>query len=401
MKIGLIKEGKFPVDRRVAFTPKQLAYMQEKYAGKITFVVEGSPVRAFSDDEYRENGIPVVPELADCDILMGIKEVPIPQLMDHKTYFFFSHTIKKQAYNRPLLRAIMEKGITLIDYEVLRNQGERVVAFGRWAGIVGGYNGLWTYGKKTGLFDLRRAKDCDDLEDLLQEAKKIQLPPIKMVITGDGRVGNGVREILLATGIKEVAPKELLNNYYDEPVFTQLGMGDYNRRKTDGGFDKEEFSREPELYESHFLKFTEVCDILFAAAYWDPKAPRLFEARDFAKEEFNLSVIADITCDIEGSIPTTIKASTIADPIYDVDRERMEELPPFGSQHSLSVMAIDNLPCELPRDASEDFGKQLMDHIIPALLEENSQLIEEATIVKKGQLTEKFAYLEDFVKEFK
>ncbi len=396
MKIGLIKEGKFPVDRRVAFTPGQLAEMQRRYAGKLTFVVESSPVRAFTDDEYREKGVPVVTDLEDCDILMGIKEVPIPQLLDEKTYFFFSHTIKKQAYNRPLLLAIMEKKITLVDYEVLRNLGERVVAFGRWAGIVGGYNGLWTYGKKTGLFDLKRAKDCYDLEVLLQEVKKIQLPPIKMVITGDGRVGKGVQEILLATGIKEVSPKELLNKYYDEPVFALLGMEDYNRRKTDGGYDKEEFCSEPELYESHFLKYTEVCDILFAAAYWDPKAPRLFDAQESAKEEFNLSVIADITCDIEGSIPTTLKASTIADPVYDVDREKMEVIPPFGSQHSLSVMAIDNLPCELPRDASEEFGADEF-----CSLEENNPIIEEATIVKEGQLTDKFSYLEDFVKELK
>jgi len=399
MKIGLIKEGKFPVDRRVAFTPEQLKELNQTYQGRASFVVQESDIRAFSDDEYREAGIPVLSDISDCDILMGIKEVPIPELLSNKTYFFFSHTIKAQSYNRGLLQAVLRKGIRLIDYEVLRNGGERVVAFGRWAGVVGSYNGLWTYGKKAGLFDLKRAKDCFDLMELQEEIKKIQLPPIKMVITGNGRVGNGVKEILEVAGIREVSPKELLNNYYDEPVFAQLAMEDYNRRKTDGGYDKDEFYTNPERYESHFLKYSEVSEILFAAAYWDPKAPKLFEQKDVGKEEFNLSVIADITCDIDGSIPTTIKPSSISDPVYDVDRITNEALPAFGSQHSISVMAIDNLPCELPRDASRDFGVQLMENVIPALLEENNEIISGATIAQDGQLTGKYAYLENFVKE--
>ncbi|MBD8489676.1 alanine dehydrogenase [Echinicola sp. CAU 1574] len=398
MKIGLIKEGKIPVDRRVAFSPEQLKDLNETYEGQAVFVVQKSDLRAYIDEEYLNAGIELVSDVSDCDVLMGIKEVPIDQLIADKTYFFFSHTIKAQPYNRGLLRAVLEKNIRLIDYEVLRANNERVVAFGRWAGIVGGYNGLWTYGKKASLFDMKRAKDCFDLKELHDEVRNIQLPPIKMVITGNGRVGNGVKEILEVAGIREVSPKELLNNYYDEPVFAQLAMEDYNRRKTDGEYDKEEFYSQPEKYESHFLKYTEVSDILFAAAFWDPRAPKLFTAKDVAKDDFNLSVIADITCDIDGSVPTTIKPSTIADPVYDVDRETMEEIPAFGEQLSISVMAIDNLPCELPRDASADFGSQLMKAVIPALLEEGNPIIEEATIAKNGVLTPKYSYLEDFVK---
>lgn len=394
MKIGLIKEGKVPSDRRVAFSPQQLKTMNEAYAGRAVFVVEKSDIRAFKNEEYEEEGIEVVDDVSDCDVLMGIKEVPIASLMEGKTYFFFSHTIKAQPYNRGLLQAVLEKDIRLVDYEVLRNAGERVVAFGRWAGIVGGYNGLWTYGKKTGLFDMKRAKDCFDLMELHEEVKQIQLPPIKMVITGNGRVGNGVKEILQVAGIREVSPKELLQNYYDEPVFVQLAMEDYNRRKTDGGYDKAEFYSQPEKYESHFLKFAEVSDVLFAAAFWDPKAPKLFERKDVVSEDFNLSVIADITCDIDGSVPTTVKPSTIDAPVYDVDRESFEVLPAFGEQLSISVMAIDNLPCELPRDASEDFGSQLMETVIPALLEDESGIIEKATIAENGELTHYFDYLE-------
>ncbi|AWW31125.1 alanine dehydrogenase [Echinicola strongylocentroti] len=399
MKIGLIKEGKVPVDRRVAFSPEQLNIMSKRYEGKLSFVVQRSDVRAFKNDEYEAVGIPMVDDVSDCEVLMGIKEVPIPLLIGDKTYFFFSHTIKAQPYNRGLLQKVLEKGIRLIDYEVLRNSSERVVAFGRWAGIVGGYNGLWTYGKKTGLFDMKRAKDCFDLKELHEEVKSIQLPPIKMVITGNGRVGNGVKEILEVAGIREVNPKELLQNYYDEPVFAQLAMEDYNRRKTDGGYEKGEFYSQPEKYESHFLKYAEVSDVLFAAAFWDPKAPKLFERKDVASEDFNLSVIADITCDIDGSVPTTVKPCTIDDPVYDVDRESFEVLPAFGEQLSISVMAIDNLPCELPRDASEDFGRQLMETVIPALLEEGKPIIEKATIAKAGELTTYFDYLEDFVRE--
>ncbi|QDH78902.1 alanine dehydrogenase [Echinicola soli] len=399
MKIGLIKEGKVPTDRRVAFSPRQLKAMNEAYAGRAFFVVEKSDIRAFKDEEYEEAGIDVVDDVSDCEVLMGIKEVPIPSLISNKTYFFFSHTIKAQPYNRELLQVILEKGIRLIDYEVLRDDNERIVAFGKWAGIVGGYNGLWTYGKKTGLFDLKRAKDCFDLKELHEEVKSIQLPPIKMIITGNGRVGNGVKEILEVAGIREVSPKELLQNYYDEPVFAQLAMEDYNRRKTDGGYDKAEFYSQPEKYESHFLKYAEVSDILFASAFWDPKAPKLFEKRDVASEDFNLSVIADITCDIDGSVPTTVKPCTIDDPVYDVDRLSFEVLPAFGEQLSISVMAIDNLPCELPRDASEDFGRQLMETVIPALLEEGNPIIEKATIAKAGQLTTYFEYLENFVRE--
>ncbi|WP_194775248.1 NAD(P)-dependent oxidoreductase [Pararhodonellum marinum] len=397
MKIGVIKEGKVPVDRRVAFSPDRLAALQLQYAERISFKVAPSSIRCFSDQEYRDQGIEVDADLSDCDVLFGIKEVPVDQLIPGKTYFFFSHTIKKQAYNQTLIQAVLAKNIRLIDYEVLKNEeGERIVAFGRWAGIVGAYNGLWTYGQKSGLYDLKRAKDCFDRNELDRELGKVQLPPIKIVVTGDGRVAGGVLEVMNTVGILQVTPVDFLHKYFDEPVFTQIGAEIYNRRKTDGGFEKEEFYKHPEKYESHFLKFAEVSDMLIAAAYWDPKAPKLFSSDQLADEDFNLSVIADITCDINGSIPTTIRPSTINDPVYDIDRETKEELPAFGKQISISVMAIDNLPTELPRDASEDFGNQLSQYIIPALLEADSPMLEKATITLKGALTPNFEYLSEY-----
>lgn len=400
MKIGIIREGKVPPDARVPFTPAQLRQISEKYGSELTFLVESSPFRCYSDDEYLAQGIEVVEDISKADYLFGVKEVPIDKLISDKTYFFFSHTIKKQIKNRQLLRSILHKNIRLIDYEVLKDEsGERVVAFGKWAGIVGAYNAFLTYGKKTGLYDLRRATECRDLEDLKFELKKVTLPPVKIVVTGHGRVGKGALEILQILRIAQVDVHEFLHNYFEEPVFVILSSGDFNRRKSDGGFDREEFYANPELYESHFLKFAEAAEILIAAAYWNPGAPRLFEMEDINSPDFSISVIADITCDVGGSIPTTFRASTILDPIYDVDRETGVELPAFGKQTSISVMAIDNLPCELPRESSAEFGNQLIDWVIPALFEENSPILERATIARDGDLTLEYMYLSDFVAE--
>ncbi|MCL6258476.1 NAD(P)-dependent oxidoreductase [Aquiflexum sp. TKW24L] len=400
MKIGLIKEGKNPPDRRVPFTPQQLSFLSELYKDTLSFYVESSPFRCFSDEEYIQEGIEVVGDNSFCDLLMGVKEVPVSQLIPNKSYVFFSHTIKGQAQNRKLLQSVLEKNITLMDYEVLKDEhGNRTVAFGHWAGIVGAYNGLWAYGKKSGLYDLKRAFECFDKRELDQELLKVQLPPIKIVVTGRGRVGKGVVEVLNQVGIRQVGPKELLLQYFDEAVYTILSTEEYYRRKTDGGYDKEEFYAFPDKYESHFLKFAEVSDILMAASYWDPKAPKLFKMEDISSDEFSISVIADITCDINGSIPTTVKNCSTLNPIFDIDRESFQVLPAFGKQTSISVMAIDNLPTELPRDASEDFGVQLMQHFIPELIEEESKVLDKATIAKEGDLTIEFIFLRDYVNE--
>lgn len=398
MNIGIIREGKNPPDRRVPFCPDQLKSLSERFGEKLNFIVESSPVRSYTDEEYRDVGIEVSEDISEADVFFGVKEVPISKLIPNKTYFFFSHTIKKQHYNKTLLQAILEKNIRLIDYEALKDdQGNRVVAFGRWAGIVGAYNALWTYGKKTALYDIKRASECKDFEELKSELKNVQLPPIKIVVTGAGRVGKGVKEILEALNIPEVETHEFLHLYFEEPVFTVLSTSDYNRRKADGGYDREEFYASPEKFESHFLKFAEAGEMLIAAAYWDPQAPRLFKLEDINSPDFSLSVIADVTCDIGGSIPTTIRASTILDPVYDVDRETGSVIPAFGSQTSISVMAIDNLPCELPRESSRAFGQMLEQWVIPALLEENSPILERATVARDGDLTLEFMYLKDFV----
>ena len=399
VKIGLIREGKTPVDNRVALTPEQAAQLKNKYPG-MDVIVQPSKIRCFKDTEYAENGIKVTDQIDDCDIFLGIKEVPINELIHNKTYFFFSHTIKKQPYNRQLLMEVLIKNIRLIDYEVLKDQkGRRLVAFGRYAGIVGAYNGILTYGLRHNLFELKRAKDCFDYNELKNEYEKVKLPPIKIVVTGKGRVGQGAVEVLEGMNIKRVWPKDLSKNY-DYPVYTQLLSRDYYKRKDNEKFNLDDLYNHPADFISDFDKFINDADLLIAGAYWDPRAPVLFTREDMLKSNFNLKVIADITCDIEGSIPSTKKASTIEEPFYDYNPAMDQVEPSFNSLKNVTVMAIDNLPSELPRDASRDFGDTLLKHVIPHLLDnDQDKIIKRATIAEKGQLTDEYKYLSDYVAE--
>jgi saccharopine dehydrogenase (NAD+, L-lysine forming) len=398
LKIGLIREGKIPPDKRVPFTPLQAEEIEQRYSN-VKIICQQSVVRCFSDDEYQALDIAVSPDVRDCDILMGIKEVPIHDLIPGKTYLFFSHTIKKQSYNRQLLQEILRKKIRLIDYEALKDRhGNRLVAFGRYAGIVGAYNALWTYGKRYNTYSLRRAYQCFDINDLKLELRKVKLSPVKIILTGAGRVGRGSMETLDSAGIRKVSPQLFLQMNFDEPVYVQLSSVDYHRRKEGGHFNREEFHKYPERYESYFLEYAKVADILIAGAYWNPNAPVLFTPEDMLSPDYNIKVIADITCDINGSIPSTKKASSITDPIYDYDPSSNTIQSPLSSDRFVTVMAIDNLPCELPRSASEEFGRDLIDRILPALTgDDKEEVIERATITRDGSLTKHFEYLQDYV----
>lgn len=398
INIALIREGKIPVDRRVTLTPQQAIEVQEKFP-HVKVYCQRSEHRCFTDAQYEELGIPLADDVSHCDILLGVKEVPIPELIADKTYLFFSHTIKKQAYNRELLQQILKKNIRLIDYERLTNdKGNRIVAFGRFAGIVGAYNGLYTYGQKLGLYDIRRAKDCYDLEDLKTEYAKIKLPPIKIALTGAGRVANGAMEVLDGIGIRKVTPKEYLKENFDEPVYAQLFVTDYNLKKGGGDFSRQEFFKHPEQFEPGFQPYTKVTDLFIAGAFWDHRAPVLFFREDMLAEDFQIKVIADITCDIEGSIPSTKRPSTIEKPVYDYDPQEDQVIDkPYAERKNVSVMAIDNLPSELPRDASRSFGENLIKYVFPNLLGEDEGMIARATIAKQGKLTASYQYLQDYV----
>ncbi|MEO5601757.1 MAG: NAD(P)-dependent oxidoreductase [Cyclobacteriaceae bacterium] len=398
IKIGLIREGKIPPDKRVVFTPIQAEEIQLRFQD-VKIICQSSEVRCFPDKEYQDLDIDVASDISHCDILMGIKEVPLEALIPHKIYLFFSHTIKKQPYNKKLLQEILRKNITLIDYEALKDRhGNRMVAFGRYAGIVGAYNALWTFGKRFGDFQMRRAYSCHDVNDLKLELRKVNLPPVKIILTGAGRVGKGSMETLDTAGLRKVNTHDFLHRNFDEAVYVQLSSSDYHKRKEGGHFNRDEFHRFPERYASYFHEYTGVADILIAGAYWNPKAPVLFTRENMMASEFKVKVIADITCDVNGSIPSTKIASSITDPIYDYDPHTDSIKPPLSDQKFVTVMAIDNLPCELPRSASEEFGRDLIDRVLPILIgEDKDEVIERATITHKGLLTENFQHLQDYV----
>ncbi len=398
IKIGLIREEKVPYDTRTPITPRQARIIKETYS-LVNLYCQSSKIRCYSDSEYQNEGVEIVKEINHCDILLGVKEVKIDSLISGKTYLFFSHTIKKQSYNQHLLKKIIEKKIRLIDYECLTNEnGIRVIAFGRWAGIVGAYNALWTYGKKYGSYSIKRAFECKDLHELFTELKKVELPPIKILITGNGRVSGGGLEVLNALGIKKVDPEQYLFQQFEHPVYTQIDVDVYTKRKDKAPFSFDHFFQNPDQYKSNFKTFTKATDVLIMAAFWNPKAPRLFSLEEVKDQSFRIRVIADITCDIDGSVPTTIRSTTIEDPVYDYDLQNFMELEAFSDEEQLSVMAIDNLPNELPRDASESFGEQLVEFVLPDLLMGyNQPIIKNAIIAEDGDLTPKFEYLRDYL----
>ncbi len=397
--IGLLREGRTPPDRRVALTPKKCVELQDAYPG-LRVRVQPSPHRAFADQEYRDLGLEVSDDMAACNVLLGVKEVPVAALLPGKTYLFFSHTIKKQPANRQLLQVILREHITLIDYELLTNAaGERVVAFGHWAGIVGAYNGLLTYGRKHGLFTLKPAWQCVDMEDMEEEFFKVKrLPAIKIAVTGSGRVAQGAVEVLGRMGIRRVSVYDYLYLDFTEPVYAQLRSSDYNRRRDGRVWDTANFHHEPAAYESTFGKFVPVTDLLIACAYWDPAAPRLFTEADTQRIDFKINTIADVTCDVNGSIPLTKRSTTINQPAFDYVPATGELTAAYSAASTITVMAVDNLPCELPRNASRDFSRQLLDQVFPALMSgDPAGVLARATIAQDGALLPRYAYLADYV----
>jgi saccharopine dehydrogenase (NAD+, L-lysine-forming) len=397
MKIGIIREGKTPPDERVPLSPEQCKQLLSTYP-EVELVVQKSPIRAIKDSQYAALGIPLSDDLSDCDVLFGVKEVPIDQLIPNKTYFFFSHTIKEQPYNRKLLQAIIDKNICMVDYETLVGKGGRLIGFGRYAGIVGCYNGLLAYGLKSGRYTLQPAHHCESYTALKVELKKVDLPDdFKIVMTGLGRVGKGATEILNALHFRKVSAKEFTFRDFQEPVFTSLGVDDYNARRDGKPFTRKEFYSDPVDFISTFPRFLAIADLYVACHYWDAHSPFLFSREDLKKEGINTSVVADISCDIDGPVASTLRPSTIEAPLYGYDPLTESEVD-FLSPNAIGVMAVDNLPCELPIDASEDFGNELLHKIMPHLLTGDTEnIIQHATIARDGKLTERYGYLSDYL----
>ncbi|MVO09909.1 alanine dehydrogenase [Flavobacterium sp. TP390] len=397
MKFGIIKERKNPPDRRVVFSPDELVQFKNQFP-QADITVESSDIRIFSDERYQEKGFEIAQDLSGCDVLLGVKEVPIVNLIPNKSYFFFSHTIKKQPYNRKLLQAVLDKNITLYDHEtIVDEKNARLIGFGRYAGIVGAYNGIRTFGIKFELFNLPKAETLPDQNALIQRLRKYPLPYIKIVLTGSGKVAHGAKEMLDAMKIKQVSVENYLTKKYTEPVYTMIDVLDYNKRKDGQKLDKYDFYTNPKEYESDFEKFAEVSDLFLAGHFHGNNAPVILSKEMLQSPKCSIKVVADISCDIDGPVACTLRPSTIADPVYGYLPKEHKEVS-LTHPAAIWVMAVDNLPCELPKDASEGFGEMFLKYVIPAFYNNDANgVLARAKVTENGKLTPRFAYLQDFV----
>jgi saccharopine dehydrogenase (NAD+, L-lysine forming) len=395
LTIALIREGKIPADNRVALTPAQCKWLHKNF-DNIRVVAQHSDSRCFTDHEYEMAGVEVKEDITDCDVLMGIKEVPIDKLISNKTYLFFSHTKKAQEHNQKLFQAIIKNNITLIDYECLTHEdGQRILGFGFFAGIVGAHNGMMAYGKRTGLFSLNRVYQQKDYRNLIHTYFGLKLPKMKIAVTGSGRVAHGVLEIMNLMGIHEVEPFEYLHKQYDYPVYVDLKGRDLYERKDDGTYNRDDFHLHPEQYKCSFTPFAKQTDVLMNGIYWDKNIAPLFTVEEFKAGDFSIKTIADITNDYHGSIIVNIGDSTIEEPVYGVDKKTLEQTAPY-QDGSVDIMAVGNLPNELPRDASRYFGEQLIKFVLEDLVKGGSPVIERASMVKQGVLNKPYEYLKDY-----
>jgi alanine dehydrogenase len=397
MRFGILKERKNPPDRRVIFSPDELARLKQLYKGA-SVNVESSDIRVFTDEQYKNLGIEVTNDISDCDVLFGVKEVPVENLIPNKAYFFFSHTIKKQPYNRKLLQAVLEKNIDLYDHEtIVDSQNRRLIGFGRYAGIVGAYNSIRAFGIKFELFKLPKAETLSGKEALITHLKRLVLPPLKFVITGTGKVGNGAKEILDAIKIKEVSVENYLTKNYTQPVYTQIDVLEYNKRKDGQVLDFTDFYDKPQEYISDFERFTKVSDIYITGHFHANEAPVILTREMLQSKDCKIKIVADVSCDVNGPIACTLRSSTIAEPLYGYLPSEDKEVDVFHPA-AIVVMAVDNLPCELPKDASEGFGEMFMEHVIPAFFNgDKDEILQRAKITENGKLTPRFSYLQDYV----
>ncbi|OZV69049.1 NAD(P)-dependent oxidoreductase [Winogradskyella aurantia] len=397
MKFAIIKERKNPPDRRVVFSPKTLAEVRTRFP-QAEFVVESSDIRIFPDEAYEKYGFAVSDDVSGADVMIGVKEVPIEALVPNKTYFFFSHTIKKQPYNRNLLKAILDKNIDLYDHETIVDvNGYRLIGFGRYAGLVGAYNGFRALGLRDGLFKLPKVEALADLYAVKTELDKITLPNIKILLSGTGKVANGAAEILDHLGVKEVSDALYLTSQFTEPVYCRVDVMEYAKRKDGKVGDRLEFYKDPTDYESNFMPYAKVTDMFIAGHFYGNKAPYLFTREDARHPDFNINLVADISCDIDGPVASTIRPSTIEQPFYGYDPQTESEVA-FDEEGAITVMAVDNLPCELPKDASEGFGETFLTQVIPAFFNGDANgILQRSKITENGKLTDRFKYLQDYV----
>jgi alanine dehydrogenase len=395
---ALITERKNPPDRRVVFSPEKCQEVIKQFP-EARIIVEASDVRIFPDEAYRKAGFEVLEDVSEAEVMLGVKEVPTDALIPNKKYFFFSHTIKKQPYNRRLLQTILEKEVTLFDHEtVVNDNNRRLIGFGYYAGLVGAYNGFRALGIRDRIFELPKVEHLHDLKEVKGELDKISIPNVKIILSGTGKVTKGAKKILDQLKIREVSVEQYLSQEFTEAVYCMIGVSDYNKRKDGGTFEKQEFYNNPSEYESDFMKFAKTSDIFITGHFYGNDAPYIFTREDAKHPDFRINLVADISCDVDGPIACTIRASTIANPFYGYD-PNLEQETEFDAPGAITVMAVDNLPCELPNDASKGFGDMFLEHVMPAFFngDKDGILKRSQITTSDGELTPKFSYLQRYV----
>ncbi len=433
-KIGIRIEDKYVMERRVAITPKHAESLIQDEGMEI--YVEPSAKRIFSDEEFKNIGANLTSDLSQIPVIFGVKEMPINFFEAHKTYVFFSHVIKGQPYNMPMLKAMMDKKCTLIEYEkITDDEGRRLIFFGRFAGLAGMINSLWSLGQRflnqgveNPFSALKQSHLYHSLEEAKAEITKVseiiktqglpkELCPLIIGFTGYGNVSRGAQEIADLLPIKEISPDELLklqqsgveadNKMVFKVVFKESDISSPKDKSAD--FVLEHYYNHPEAYENAFEKYVPHISILMNCMYWDDKYPRIvtkdFLSELYAKGEMKLKVIGDITCDPDGSIECTHIGTEIEDPVFVYNPKTRKPKMGFEGEGIL-VMSVDILPSELPRDSSIAFGDALFKYVKSIATAdynksfENLNLpapIKRAVIIHQGILTPDYQYINEFL----
>ncbi len=427
MIFGIRREDKSVWERRVPVVPSDVKELMDR---GYRFVVQPSPIRIFPDQEYVRVGAEVKEDLSECDVILGVKEIPPAKLLPGKIYMFFSHTIKGQPYNMPMLKKLLELGCTLIDYErIVDERGRRLIFFGHFAGYAGFVDTLWAFGKRleaegieNPFSSLQPAHRYPSLEKIKEELKKLaekikkglpeEIVPLVIGIAGYGNVSRGVQELLDLLPVIEVDPhhlSEVFSSPKGDVVYKVVFKEEHMVEPLEGDFDLQDYYQNPQRYRSVFARYLPYLTIFINAIYWDARYPRLVTKEDlkrlYSEGRPRLRVIGDISCDIEGAVEATVKSTDPSNPVYVYDVEKGEAVDGVEGKGPV-ILAVDILPSEIPKEASEYFSSVLK-NFLPAIAEADFSLpfeklnlppeLRRAVIVYKGELTPDYRYLSKFI----
>jgi alpha-aminoadipic semialdehyde synthase len=428
-KIGIRREDKNKWERRVPIIPKHIKKLYSKYG--IDTIIQPSKIRIFSDEDYKSVGATVNEELST-SLVFAVKEIPIDFIKPKTTYVFFSHTIKGQKHNMPMLKKMMKLGCNLIDYEKIADEkGRRLVFFGKFAGLAGMLDTLWAFGQrmKSRGFDspfseIKKTIDYKDLDEakkhleiigekIKNEGYSEKLAPLIVGFAGYGNVSMGAQEILDILPVEEILPKnisEIQNNFSNKLIYKIVFKEEdiVKPISENNKFDLQEYYTKPELYKSVFHNYIDKLSILMNCIYWTKKYPRLV-TKKYLKENysnhFKLQVIGDISVDINGAIEFTEKVTTPDSPVFVYNPIREEIIDGFQSD-GVVLMAVDNLPCELPKESSKAFSNSLLS-FIPSIATADFSVdfdelklpheIKKALILHHGKLTPDYSYINKYL----